>query len=124
MTTTMTRSQQVAQSARVDDVPDPEVPERARRWEPNGCGTACSRSRPPWPTPADASNCTSKTPHRSPTSPAPGGPGWPPSRHPDRRVHAATTAPTLATWNATPTRERHPEALSYPPARIKPRQSP
>jgi len=31
MTTTMTRPQQVAQSGRVDDVPDPEVPERARR---------------------------------------------------------------------------------------------
>ncbi len=31
MTTTMTGPQQVAQSGRVDDVPEPQVPERARR---------------------------------------------------------------------------------------------
>ena len=31
MTTTMTQPQQVRQSGRMDDVPEPEVPERARR---------------------------------------------------------------------------------------------
>lgn len=31
MTTTMTQPQQVGQSGRMDDVPEPEVPERARR---------------------------------------------------------------------------------------------
>lgn len=71
----------------------------------NYCGTASSRSRPPWPAPPAAGSYTSRPPHPGRTSSRPPGTGSPSWPHPDQQHQPPSlrTQHSPRQWKTTPT---------------------